>query len=432
VKSFILVLLIFCSLSAAQNRLYVRVEYNPSMQLLGFGGSGFFYDHILLLPDGTAVRFDDVSEGFDQVLPGNIVLATATAADLANAGGTQGTYQDDGAMVQTSFGVNFATTGEKYSSVMDESGYMLVPPLQPSFITGEYNNFSGTVIGGGLTNTPQVSAADANNYYFYGDGKFGFEESSGVSSNAGNVSTVFSEEGSAAGSFLFEGYNLYLTYNDGTQAVLPAYLWPPYQPFIDQILMVGEDEFLNEEEGSLPIQLLPATGASASPGEQTQTPAQNPLATPQAETQNPLAQPAPTNTTNPLAQPQNESGTTNPLGQGAEQSTNPLATPRPETASGNTLSGTVTPPTGMTLSGAFISVCPYDMVDQNDCVTATLEPSGSYSLELPGAGDYLVMAAMDADGNGALGAGDYVGYTTLNSDGSNAATLDLRLEPYTE
>jgi hypothetical protein len=28
----------------AQNRLYVRVEYNPSMQLLGFGGSGFFYD----------------------------------------------------------------------------------------------------------------------------------------------------------------------------------------------------------------------------------------------------------------------------------------------------------------------------------------------------------------------------------------------------
>jgi hypothetical protein len=426
VKTFILIAFFLSSLSVAQNRLYVRVEYNPSMQLLGFGGSGFFYDHVLLLPDGTAFRFDDVSEGFEQVLPSGIMLATATAADLANAGGTQGTYQDDGATVQTSFGVSFASGGEKYSSVMDESGYMFIPPLQPSFITGEYNNFSATVIGGGLTNTPQVSAADANNYYFYGDGKFGFEESSGVSSDAGNVATTFSEEGSAAGSFLFEGYNLFLTYNDGTQAVLPAYLWPPYQPFVDQILMVGEDEFLNEEEGSLPIQLLPATGAVTQQNPLSQNSAQNPLQNNQ--TQNPLAQPAQTTETNPLAQPQNDS--TNPLSQPTEQNTNPLGTPQSETSSGNALTGTVTPPAGMTLSNALVIACPYESAGEADCINTVIDASGTYSLALP-AGDYIVMAAMDATGDGQVNTGDFVGYQSFSSTGE-AQTLDFVLQPYTE
>ena len=58
---FLFILLSFLPVAVAQNRLYVRVEYNPSMQILGYGGSGFYYDHILLLPDGTAFRFDDVS-----------------------------------------------------------------------------------------------------------------------------------------------------------------------------------------------------------------------------------------------------------------------------------------------------------------------------------------------------------------------------------
>ncbi len=407
-------LLLFFSLSFAQNRLYVRVEYNPSMQLLGFGGSGFFYDHTLLLPDGTAFRFDDVSDDFDQVLPGGINLATATASDLASADGTQGTYQDDGATVTTSFGMSFASSGEKYSSVMEESGYMLIPPLQPSFITGEYNNFSATVIGGGLTNTPQVSAGESNNYFFYGDGKFGFEESKGVSGEAGGVATTFSSEGSAAGSFLFEGYNLYITYNDGSQAVLPAYLWPPYQPFIDQILMVGEDEFLNEEESSLPIQLLPATGTTNNTGA-TNNQVENPLGGNQV--QNPLAQPE--GQLQPAEEPQ--------------ATENPLATPHAETpaTSGNTLSGTVTAPAGMSLPGAFVSLCPYDMADASDCVTSPLGEDGSYTLEIPGAGEYIIMAALDVDGNGTLNTGDYVGYQTFDANGE-VKTLDLSLEPYQE
>jgi hypothetical protein len=408
-KTLVLVLFFLLGFASAQNRLYVRVEYNPSMQLLGFGGSGFYYDHILLLPDGTAYRFDDVSDDFDQVLPGGINLVTATVADLANAGGTQGTYQDDGTTVQTSFGVSFASKGEEYSSVMEESGYMFIPPLQPSFITGEYNNFAGTVIGGGLTGTPSVAAAESNNYFFYADGKFGFEESKGVSSDAGNVGTTFSSEGTAAGSYLFEGYNLYLTYNDGTQAVLPAYLWPPYQPFIDQILMVGEDEFLNEEESVLPIELLPANGAAS------QQSAQNPLGNSQ-ESQNPLTQ---------------NSGAPNPLTQVAEQ--NLLATPQPETLttpSGNNLSGTVTAPSGITLSSALLIACPFDATSESDCLNTVIDASGAYSLGLP-AGDYVLMAAMDVTGDGQVNTGDYVSYQRFNSTGE-VQTLDFVLEPYTE
>ena len=410
-KTLVLVLFFLFGFAAAQNKLYVRVEYNPSMQLLGFGGSGFFYDHILLLPDGTAFRFDDVSENFDQVLPGGINLATATATDLSNAGGTGGTYQDDGTTVQTSFGVSFATAGEEYSSVMEESGYMFIPPLQPSFITGEYNNFAGTVIGGGLTGTPSVAAAESNNYFFYADGKFGFEESSGVSSDAGNVGVTSSSEGSAAGSYLFEGYNLYITYNDGTQAVLPAYLWPPYQPFIDQILMVGEDEFLNEEESALPIELLPANGA-VSP-----QPVQNPLGN-QAG-QNPLTQG--NETQNPLTQPQEQTQTT-------EQ--NPLATGSPTTPTGNTVSGTVTAPAGITLSSALVIACPYTAATETDCIDAVIEGSGLYSLELP-VGDYVMMAAMDATGDGQVNTGDYVSYQRFSSTGESRV-LDFVLEPYTE
>lgn len=413
-KNLFFVLLSLLGLATAQNRLYVYVDYDPSIQLLGYGGSGFYYDHILLLPDGTAFRFDDVSDGSDQVLPSGINLATATASELANAGGTQGTYQDQGGTIQTSFGVSFPSAGGKFDYDDALNGYMLIPPLQPSFITGEYRNFAATVIGGGLTNTPQVSAGESNNYYFYGDGKFGFEESKGVASTAGNVATTYSSEGSAAGSFVFEGYNLFLTYSDGTQAVLPAYLWPSTSRFEDQILMVGGDEFLGEEESSLPIQLLPANGSSA------QQPMQNPS---QDAAQNPLAQPS--QNANPLAQPEEVQTT--------EQ--NPLGTPQPETpeaASGNTLSGTVTPPGGISLSGAFVSMCPYDMVDESDCVTAMLDESGSYSLDIPGAGEYIVMAALDADGNGTLNTGDYVGYNTFDTNGDEAATMDLSLEPYTE
>ncbi len=421
-KNFIFISFLLIGFTTAQNKLYVRVEYNPSMQLLGFGGSGFFYDHILLLPDGTAFRFDDVSDGFDQILPGGINLVTATTTELATSSGTPGTYQDDGATITTSFGVSFASTGEEYSSVMEESGYMFVPPLQASFITGEYNNFSGTVIGGGFTGTPSVMAGESNNYFFYGDGKFGFEESSGVSSEAGNVGTTYSSEGSAAGSYLFEGYNLFLTYNDGSQAVLPAYLWPPYQPFIDQILMVGDDEFLNEEESTIPIQLLPATGATPANGS-VQNPlagntGQNPLSTPQG--QNPLSAGAEASGQNPLTQPPGEQTQENPL------------TTEPQTASVATLSGTVSAPTGVTRSGGFVILCPYDVVDENDCITATIEVSGAYSLGLPGPGEYLVMAAMDADGNNSLNTGDYVSYESLNSDGSTSTKLDFLLEPYSE
>jgi hypothetical protein len=417
-KTLIFVLLSLVSVATAQNRLYVYVEYDPSMQLLGFGGSGFYYDHILLLPDGTAFRFDDVSDDSEQVLPSDINLATATAADLANAGGTQGTYEDDGTTVQTSFGVSFASAGEKFDYDAELNGYMLIPPLQPSFITGEYNNFSATVIGQYSDFVPTVSAGESNNYYFYGDGKFGFEESSGVSSEAGNVATTYSSEGSAAGSFLFEGYNLFLTYNDGTQAVLPAYLWPATSSFEDQILMVANDEFLNEEESSIPIQLLPANGAS-------QQPVQNPLGNTQPDsTQNPLAQPAQGEGTNPLAQPPGE-----------QPQTNPLATPQAETptaTSGNTLSGTVSAPAGMTLSSAFITLCPFDLVDENDCVTSLLEANGAYNLEIPGPGEYLVMAAMDADSNGELNTGDYVSYQSFDTPGDEAKAIDFVLEPYTE
>jgi hypothetical protein len=421
-KIALLSLVLFSPFGFAQNRLYVRVEYNPSMQLLGFGGSGFFYDHIFLLPDGTAFRFDDVSDDSEQVLPSSIKLTTATIKELANAGGAQGTYQDNGTTVTTSFGVSFASAGEEYSSVTEESGYMFIPPLQPSFITGEYNNFSATVIGGGLTNTPQVSAGESNNYFFYGDGKFGFEESSGVSGEAGGVATTFSSEDSAAGSFLFEGYNLFLTYNDGTQAVLPAYLWPPYQSFEDQILMVGEDEFLNEEESSISIQLLPANGAS------TQQGAQNPLgATPQGSIENPLAQPSQGEGTNPLAQPTEPPQTT-------EQ--NPLATPQqpttasPNVPSQNALSGMVTPPADIILSNALVIACPYEAVNEESCVNAAIDAAGTYRLELP-AGDYIVMAAMDATGDGQVNTGDYVSYQSFSSTGE-AQNLDFVLEPYSE
>jgi hypothetical protein len=406
---FLFILLSFLTIAVAQNRLYVRVEYNPSMQILGFGGSGFYYDHVLLLPDGTAFRFDDVSEDSEQVLPGGINLATATATDLANAGGTQGTYQDDGATVQTSFGVSFASAGERYSSVMEESGYMYFPPLQPSFITGEYNNFSGTVIGGGFTGTPSVMAGESNNYFFYADGKFGFEESSGVSSDAGNVGVTSSSEGSAAGSYFFEGYNLYITYNDGSEAVLPAYLWPSYQSFVDQILMVGEDEFLNEEESAIPIQLLPATGA-------TNNQPENPLGGNQA--QNPLGN-------GEDAEPQN------PLG--GDSAANPLAQPSESAVSNdNTLSGTVTFPLDVAISVAFVTVCPMSSLEnQDDCSTIPLEASGSYSVELPAAeGDLMVMAAMDADGNNQLNTGDYVAYQLFNP--ADGLQLDLVLTPYTE
>jgi hypothetical protein len=412
---FLFILLFFLTLAAltlaaAQNSLYVRVAYNPSMQLLGFGGSGFFYDHILLLPDGTAYRFDDVSDDFDQVLPSNISLATATATDLANAGGTQGTYQDDGATIQTSFGVSFASAGEEYDANPDESGYMFIPPLQPSFITGEYNNFSGTVIGGGFTNTPAVSAGESNNYFFYADGKFGFEESSGVSSDAGNVGVTSSSEGSAAGGYFFEGYNLYITYNDGSEAVLPAYLWPPYQSFVDQILMVGEDEFLNEEESAIPIQLLPATGA-------TNNQPENPLGGNQA--QNPLGNGGNTEPQNPLG--------------GNSNAENPLAQPsEPAVSSDTMLSGTVTFPTEVAVSVAFVTVCPMSTLgNQEDCSTISLEASGSYSVELPAAeGDLMVMAAMDTDGNNQLNTGDYVAYQTFNP--ADGLQIDLVLTPYTE
>jgi hypothetical protein len=421
-KTFLFVLLGIVGLASAQNRLYVRVEYNPSMQLLGFGGSGFFYDHILLLPDGTAFRFDDISVDSEQVLPGGTNLAAATAADLASSGGTQGTYQDDGTTVQTSFGISFPSAGGRYDSDFDLSGYMFIPPLQPSFITGEYNNFSATVIGGGFTGTPSVNAAQSSNYFFYGDGKFGFEESSGVSSDAGNVATVFSEEGTAAGSYLFEGYNLFITYNDGTQAVLPAYLWPPYQPFIDQILMVGEDEFLNEEEGSLPIQLLPATGARS-----TQS-VQNPLA---ATAQNPLAQ-ANNTVQNPLAQTNQNQANQNPLAspQDTTQSTaqNPLGTLQGETTLGNTVSGTVTPPPGIELAVTLVMACSYDAV--SDCSSALVDSSGSYSLELP-AGEYLMTAVMDATGDGQMNTGDYMGYQSFTRT-NEAQTLNFVLEPFTE
>jgi hypothetical protein len=406
---FLFILLSFLTLAAltlaaAQNRLYVRVEYNPSMQILGYGGSGFYYDHVLLLPDGTAFRFDDVSDGFDQVLPGGINLATVTATDLANAGGTQGTYQDDGATVTTSFGVTFASAGEEYDASPDESGYMFIPPLQPSFITGEYNNFSGTVIGGGFTNTPLVTGGESNNYFFYADGKFGFEESSGVSSTTESVGVTFSSEGSAAGGYLFEGYNLYITYNDGSEAVLPAYLWPPYQPFVDQILMVGEDEFLNEEESAIPIQLLPATGA-------TNNQPENPLGG--NEPQNPLGNGGNTNADNPLAQP-------------SEPAT-------PEAVMANTLSGMVTLPEGVSADMAFVSVCPFDMADSSDCITGMLEADGSYSLEMPSEpGEYIIMAAVDADGNSTLGTGDYAAYNTFDTNSEDATTIDLVLEPYTQ
>jgi hypothetical protein len=409
-KYTLLLFLLFLNIVTAQNRLYVRVEYNPSMQLLGFGGSGFFYDHILLLPDGTAFRFDDVSDNFDQVLPGGIHLVAATAGDLATTNSTRGTYQDDTMTVTTSFGVSFASSGEEYSSVMEESGYMFIPPLQPSFITGEYNSFGATVIGGGITGTPSVAGYQSDNYFFYADGKFGFEESSGVSSDAGNVAATFSSEGSAAGSYLFEGYNLYITYNDDTQVVLPAYLWPPYQPFLDQILMVGGDEFLNEEESSLPIQLLPAN--TTNPLNNT---AQNPLT--QTQSANPLStQPA-----NPLTQPSQE----NPLTQ--TPSDNPL-TP---SLSPNTLTGLVTAPTGIPLNNGLVVACPYDMVDENDCLNTLIDTTGAYAIELS-VNSYLLMAAIDVTGDGLINHGDYVNYQNIDMDGQNTKTVNFVLEPYSE
>jgi hypothetical protein len=130
---FLFIFLSSLNFVTAQNRLYVWVKYNPSMQLLGFGGSGFYYDHILLLPDGTTFHFDDISDDAEQVLPSGIALATATVADLASTDGTRGTYQDQGGTIQTSFGVSFASAGERYASGADQSGYMLIPALPPTY-----------------------------------------------------------------------------------------------------------------------------------------------------------------------------------------------------------------------------------------------------------------------------------------------------------
>jgi hypothetical protein len=404
-------------LATAQNRLYVRVEQN-SMALLGYGGSTFLYDHIFLLPDGTAVRFDDTNtdDGIDVLLPSNINLATATESELVSAGGTQGTYQDQGGTIQTSFGMSFVSSGEKYSGDADENGYMLITTLPATLITGQYRNSSTAMMGsteGGLAT--QVMAGSSSTYDFYPDGSFGNAESSAVGSTSNNSDGNFgtgvtsSNEGGSAGTYVFEGYNVFLTLSDGSQSIFPAYLWPSYQPLEDQILMIDGSEYLTQDDSTIPFTQVPANSSAPAPGN---NPAggQNPLAQPQAETANPLAQPT-------------------------EAAQNPLQTPEPSTpstASPNTLSGTVTAPEGVTLSSAYVIVCPTDLEDTNDCLTAPVEATGSYNLQIPGPGEYIVMAAMDADGNGELNTGDYTAQDSFDTPGDEAQAVDFVLEPYSE
>ncbi len=438
-KNLIFVLLSVISFATAQNRLYVRVVQSE-MALLGYGGSTYLYDHILLLPDGTAVRFDG-----DVVLPTNIVLATATANELVSVGGTQGTYQDQGASVQTNFGVSFASAGEKFSFDSDKNGYMLISALPATLITGQFESSSTTIMGsseGGFAT--QVMASSSSAYDFYPDGSFDNAESSGVSSTSNNaagdpsVGVTSSGEGGSAGTYVFEGYNLFLTMSDDSQSIFPAYLWPADLPLEDQILTIVGSEYL-PRDSTIPLTQVPATASApangsapnpltqnteqnplAQPGQQPEVAEPNPLATPQAETPQ---------TQNPLAQPQtNESPTT-------EAVPNPLQAPQPETAttaSGNTLSGTVTAPAGVTLSSAYVIVCPTDLVDASDCLTTQVEATGAYRLELPGPGEYMVIVAMDTDGNNELNAGDYKTQDSFDTNGDEAKTMDLVLEPYTE
>jgi hypothetical protein len=421
---FVLLSLVSFSLvnfATAQNRLYVRVEQN-SMALLGYGGSTFLYDHILLLPDGTAVRFDDTNtdDGIDVPLPSNINLATATATELVGAGGTQGTYQDDSATVTTSFGVSFVSSGEKYSGNSDENGYMLITALPATLVTGQYKNSSTAMMGSNPEVGTQIMAGSSSTYDFYPDGSFSNAESSAVSSTTNNPDGVdtgvtSSNEGGSAGTYVFEGYNLFLTMSDGSQSIFPAYLWPAYQPLEDQILMIDGSEYLTQDDSTIPFTQAPANGSAPtnSPGNNPDG-GQNPLAQPQTETANPLAQPTEA-TQNPLQTPP-ETETATPSG-----------------ASPNTLSGTVTAPEGVTLSSAYVIVCPTNLVDTNDCLTAPVQATGTYTLELPaGVGEYIVIAAMDADANGELSTGDYSIQDSFDMNGDEARTLDLSLEPYTE
>lgn len=396
-RLFIFVLLLLMSFAQAQNKLYVRVAQN-SMSLLGYGGNAFLYDHIFLLPDGTAVRFDNTSEGSEQALPSGIDLAKAAASELVSAGGVEGTYQDDGTTVQTSFDVSFASAGEKYAA--DESNcYMFISVLPTTYVTGEYQNRSTFTAGDPNLDT-QVMSAFRDKYNFYANGYFDNETSSATTSQ---VPYTTSENATAStGSYVFEGYNVLLTNSDGSQTLYPAYFYPAYLPFEDQVLVMDNSEYAPKDDSALPFNQLPTDLANTP---QPQNDATNPL----TQSKNPLLQPTEPQPTEP--QPTEET---------------------PSESMTNTLSGTVTPPDGITLESAFISLCPYDMADNSDCVTAMLDASGSYSLELPGAGEYILLAAMDADGNGELGNGDYAASTTLDITGEEAQTLDLSLEPYTQ
>lgn len=244
---------LFVGSAIAQNRLYVRVEFD-AVGLIS-GGPLYSYDHILLLPEGTAFRFENISDGPDQTLPSNFNLFTASSEELSNTDGTSGTYQEKGGTVQTSFDVAFASRGETFDLDEDSSGYMFISPLEPSYITGEYSNFSATVLGDANL-TPTVAAGKGGSYMFYPDGNFGLSENSGATVDSGDVIGGSSSESSAAGQYLFEGYNLFLTYGDGSQVILPAYLWPSDAKFEDQILMIGSKEFLDNDESSIPFERI--------------------------------------------------------------------------------------------------------------------------------------------------------------------------------
>lgn len=179
------------------------------------------------------------------------------------------------------------------------------------------------------------------------------------------------------------------------QCILPAYLWPPYPLLIDQILMVGEDEFLSKED-SLPVPLLPATGSAAQ--NPLISPGQNPLAN-----QNPLSN---QNTSgNQIQNPLTRHNDVNPLSDG----TNPLTQPvRPVTET--SVRGRVTLPQGFSLDRAVLTVCPMTMQDSSDYVIGVLEPDGSYNVPLSTVGEYMVMVAIDADMNNRLNNNDYLGY----------------------
>jgi hypothetical protein len=190
------------------------------------------------------------------------------------------------------------------------------------------------------------------------------------------------QQGGSVGTYIFEGYNLFLTMSDGSQGVFPAYLWPPYNSLEDQVLVIDNSELTTEDDSSIPFEQLPANGAGPA--------AQNPLqAPPQSETE------------------------------------------PPNTLSAHTLSGTVTVPAGMSLTDTFVLVCPYDAVQESDCPMTFVEPTGAYSLELP-PGEYMVVAAMDADGNFELNTEDYVAHDILDINDGEARTIDFVLEPYTE